>query len=174
MVEFRDQGYSCRLLFSLSVSRYDERAVAYVVSPDGSWWPTIGQPGRTVWIWHPLSRQCRLWDGGVGLVQPLPVLLRSRTLCWCWPPLRESIAAKMENDLMKWVWVLVCLLLLLLFHLGAFLHKPTQTGVRHGPQHKPHNHMRTKRRESARHTVRQIKAQRETTMSYVYHWTRSP
>lgn len=75
---------------------------------------------------------------------------------------------------MKWVWLLFHLLLLLLFHLGGFLHKPIQTGFRHGSQHAPHKCMRTKRRQSAKHRVRPIKARRETTMSYVYFRTRGP
>lgn len=132
------------LIFRLSVWHYADRAVVYVVSPDVSWWPTRAAR-RASPICHPLSMHCHLWEG-LGLTQPCLVPGRGRLLWWCWPPLRESIAAKMENDLMKWIWLLFCLLLLFLFHLGGFLHKPTQTGFRHGFQHVPHNCMQTKRK----------------------------
>lgn len=70
---------------------------------------------------------------------------------WCSPPLRERVATKMQNDLVKWVRLPLCLLFFLIFNPGRFLHRVTQTDFRHRFQQAPYSCMRTKRRQSARH-----------------------
>ena len=67
---------------------------------------------------------------------------------------------------MKRVWLLFHLFLLLLFHLGRFLHKPRQIGFRHEFQHVAYHRMRTKAKHQAQSTSTQ--STKRTTTSHVY------
>lgn len=98
----------------------------FCIFPRGFWMAKTAR--RAVQIWHLLCAHCHL--GRTAWEDPaMPGMWAGAPRCW--PPLRESVAAKVEDDLMKRVWLLFHLFLLLLLHLRV-LHKPRHMGFRHG------------------------------------------